>query len=380
MKILYIITKSNWGGAQRHVFDLSIDMKNKGYDVVVALGGDGILRSRLEEKNISTRPINGLGRDVSISKDAGSFKEMISIIHREKPDIIHLHSPKAAGLGALAGRLLGVKKIIYTVHGWAFNENRPLYQKVAIVISSWFTTLLSDKIILLSQKELGQTLSFPFVKNKTVLIPLGICAPTFMSVDGAKQFIAKKVGISFANFNKKIIVGTIAELHPNKGLTFLIEAMKVVTEKNPNVVAVLVGDGEQHEYLKKIIEREGLTKNIFLTGYVESASEYLKAFNFFILPSIKEGLPYTILEAGYAGLPVIATTVGGIPEIIEDMKSGILIQPRKASEIAHAINFYVEHIDVARQYAKTLNETVKNKFALERMLKETERVYSSAKS
>jgi len=380
MKILYIITKSNWGGAQRHVFDLALDMKNRGHNVVVALGGDGILRSRLEEKSIPTRPINGLRRDVSVTKDAGSFKEIFHIIHREKPDIIHLHSPKAAGLGALAGRMLRVKKIIYTVHGWAFNENRPLYQKAIIITFSWFTALLSHKIILLSQKELSQTLSFPFVKNKTILIPLGITAPTFMSVDGAKQFITKKIGLPFADFNKKVVVGTIAELHPNKGLTFFIEAMKVVIEKHPNVVTILVGDGEQHEYLKKLIEKEGLTKNIFLAGYVESASEYLKAFNFFILPSVKEGLPYTIIEAGYAGLPVIATTVGGIPEIISDMTSGILIQPSKPSEIAHAINFYVEHVDVARQYAKTLNETVKNKFALERMLKETEKVYSFAKS
>ena len=376
MKILYIITKSNWGGAQKHVFDLAVDMKKRGYDVVVALGGDGILRSKLEENSIPTRSINSLGRDVSIGKDAGSFKEIFSIIRREKPDVIHLHSPKAAGLGALAGRLLRVKKIIYTVHGWAFNENRPLYQKVAIVTFSWFTAILSHKIILLSQKELSQTLSFPFIKQKTVLISLGISTPTFMSVDGAKQFLAKKIGIPFADFNKKIVVGTIAELHPNKGLPFLIEAMRVVVEKHPNVIAIIIGDGEQHEYLKNLISRHGLAANVFLTGYVESASEYLKAFNFFILPSVKEGLPYTIIEAGFAGLPVIATTVGGIPEIIEDMKSGILIQPRKLAEIAHAINFYVEHPDVARQYAKALNETVKNKFALERMLNETEVVYS----
>ena len=375
MKILYIITKSNWGGAQRHVFDLATDMKKRGHDVVVALGGDGILRSRLEENSIPTRSINELGRDVSVSKDAGSFKEIFNIIRREKPDVIHLHSPKAAGLGALAGRILRVKKIIYTVHGWAFNESRPIHQKIAIIIFSWFTTLLSHKIILLSQKELSQTLSFPFIKQKTALIPLGITAPVFMSVDGSKQFMSKQIGLPFADFNKKVVVGTIAELHPNKGLTFFIEALKTVIEKHPNVIAVLVGGGEQYEYIKSLIEKYGLSKQIFLTGYVEAASEYLKAFNVFVLPSIKEGLPYTIIEAGFAGLPVIATTVGGIPEIIEDMKSGILIQPRKPAEIAHAINFYVEHTDVARQYAKALNESVKVKFALERMLKETEGVY-----
>ncbi len=377
MKILYLITKSNWGGAQRHVFDLAVASKNNGHDVVVALGGDGILRSKLEEQSISTRPITELGRDVSVSKDAGSFKEIFSIIRREKPDVLHLHSPKAAGLGALAGRLLRIKKIIYTVHGWAFNENRPLHQKIAIILFSWLTTIFSHKIILLSEKELSQTLSFPFIGGKTILIPLGIGAPVFISVDGARQFIAKKIEVPFADFNKKTIIGTIAELHTNKGLVFLIQAVKDVVAKHPHAVIIIIGDGEQRSYLEKMTKELGLEKHVYLTGYISSASEYIKAFDIFILPSVKEGLPYTILEAGYAGLPIIATTVGGIPEIIDDMKSGILIQPRKPAEIAHAINFYIEHLDVARQYGRALNETMKKKFTLERMLKDTEKVYTA---
>ena len=122
MKILYAITKSNWGGAQRHLFDLATKMKERGHTPVVALGGDGILRKKLEDTGIKTYTIAKLSRDIALSKDAGSFKELFSVIKREKPDVLHLHSPKAAGLGALAGKLLRVKKIVYTVHGWTFNE------------------------------------------------------------------------------------------------------------------------------------------------------------------------------------------------------------------------------------------------------------------
>ncbi|MES2315106.1 MAG: glycosyltransferase [Patescibacteria group bacterium] len=377
MKILYIITKSNWGGAQRHVFDLAINAKKQGYDVVVALGGNGILRSRLEENSISTRTISELGRDVSVGKDTGSFKEIFGIIHREKPDAVHLHSPKAAGLGALAARILRVKKIIYTVHGWAFNENRPIHEKAAIIFFSWLTAVLTHKVILLSERELGQTLLFPFVKQKTVLIPLGIDSPTFISVDGARQFMAKKIDMPFSDFNKKIVVGSIAELHPNKGLTYLLSALLDIKENHPEVITLLIGGGELRSQLDAFIKAHGLEKHVYLLGYLESASEYMKAFNIFILPSVKEGLPYTLLEAGYATLPVITTTVGGIPEIIEDMKSGVLIQPRKPAEIAHAIAFYAEHLDVARQYARNLNESVKKKFALERMVAETVKVYET---
>ena len=143
MKIMYIITKSNWGGAQRHVFDLSTSMKANGHEVWVALGGDGILKKKLEEAGIYTFSIANMNRDINLGKDAGSFKEIYNVIKNKRPDVIHLHSPKAAGLGALAGRLLGTKKIITTVHGWTFNEPRPAIEKLAIYFFSWLTMLLN---------------------------------------------------------------------------------------------------------------------------------------------------------------------------------------------------------------------------------------------
>jgi glycosyltransferase involved in cell wall biosynthesis len=351
-------------------------MKKQGFDVVVALGGDGMLRSRLEEASIPTRPISSLGRDVSIGKDSGSLKEIFSIIRREKPDIVHLHSPKAAGLGALASRLLRIKNIIYTVHGWAFNEDRPLHQKVPIIFFSWITTVLSHRIILLSEKELRQTIQFPFIKNKTTLISLGINPQTFMSVDGSRQFLAKKINMPFTDFNKKTVVGTIAELHHNKGLSYFIDAFAEISDKHQNLISIIIGEGEQRPMLEQLIKDKKLEQRVFLVGYVEQAAEYIKGFNIFILPSVKEGLPYTLIEAGYANLPVIATTVGGIPEIIDDMKSGILIQPRKPAEIAHAIGFYAEHPEIARTHARVLNESVKIKFGLERMVEETKKLYT----
>ena len=376
MKILYVITKSNWGGAQRHIFDLATAMKARGDVPVVALGGDGLLRKKLEDSGIKTHAISTLGRDVALTKDAGSFREIFSIIRREKPDILHLHSPKAAGLGALAGRLLGIKNIIYTVHGWAFNEDRPFYQKAFIAKLSWFTMMLSHKIILLSDHELKQTRAlFPFVKNKLTLIPLGMRAPTFMSVDGAKQTLAKHIGIDFAEFNKKIVIGTIAELHPNKGLNYLIDAFARVCDGRTDIISIIIGDGDLLSELHMQIKEKGLEGRVFLAGYMENASQYLKAFSMFVLPSVKEGLPYVILEAGSASLPVVATTVGGIPEIIEDMKSGVLIQPKNSSELAHAISYIIEHHNLAKQYGNSLHEVISQKFSIEKMLKAVEEIY-----
>lgn len=376
MKILYIITKSNWGGAQRHVFDLAVAMKAKNHDVYVALGGEGLLKQKLESAGIYTFPISTLGRDISVSKDASSFKEIFDVIKNKKPDIVHLHSPKAGGLGALAGRILRVKKIIYTVHGWTFNETRPLHQKLGIILVSWITMLLTHKTILLSAREYTQALHFPWVKERLSLIPLGIKPPVFMSVDGAKQFLGKMIGLSVQDLNKKTVVGTIAELHPNKGLTYLVNAMKSVVQSLPNTICIIIGDGQEKENLRALIQEKKLENNIFMTGYVDNASEYLKAFNVFILPSLKEGLPYAILESGCASLPVVSTTVGGIPEMIEDMKSGILIQPKSVRELSHAISYMVEHPEDRRKFGSTLKEQVVSKFGLERMVGDVEKVYN----
>jgi glycosyltransferase involved in cell wall biosynthesis len=377
MKILYLITKSNWGGAQRHVFDLAVAMKEKGHDVAVALGGDGTLRTRLEAAGIYTHSITTLGRDISTSKDAGSLKEIISVIRHRRPDVLHMHSPKAAGLGSVAGRLLGVQSIIYTVHGWAFNEDRSLPQRLTIMFFSWLTMVLCHTTILLSEREYGQALNFPWVKEKLQLIPLGIKSPTFISVDGAKQSIAKHIGMPIPEFNKKTVIGTIAELHPNKGLPYLINAFTSVVMQYPQTALIIIGDGQDQPALHLLIKEKKLEQSVFLAGYMDHAAEYLKAFNIFVLPSLKEGLPYAILEAGCASLPVVATTVGGIPEIIEDMRSGVLVQPKNIRELSHALSFMIEHPDERRRYGSALKERVAQNFSVQKMVDSVAELYAT---
>lgn len=377
MKILYVITKSNWGGAQKHVFDLSTTMKDRGHDVWVALGGEGLLKEKLEKAGIYTFSIASLGRDISPGKDAGSLKEIYTIIRNKRPDIIHLHSPKAAGLGSVAGRLLRVKKIITTVHGWTFNEDRLFYQKLPIMFFSWLTMIFSHETIVLSEREYKQALNFPGVKNKITLISPGLRPLTFVSVDGAKQAIAKLIKMDLVEFYKKTVIGCVAELHPNKGLNYLIEAMAMVTTQQPNAICVIVSDGQERDSLQAMIVEKKLEQKVFLAGYLDNANEYLKAFSIFVLPSIKEGLPYAILEAGAASLPVVSTTVGGIPEIIDDMKSGILIQAKNSRELAHALSFMIEHPEERKKYGATLKEKVATKFGTERMIQEVEGVYKS---
>src|SRR3989344_895873 len=139
MKILYGITKSNFGGAQRYVFELAIAMKKQGYDVAVLCGGQGLLVDKLKQKKIEVIPSDTMQRDVSIGKEFLSFFQILKVLKKEKPNVFHINSSKMGGLGGLAGRLAGTRKIIFTAHGWTFNEPRPCYEKVIIKLFAWLT-------------------------------------------------------------------------------------------------------------------------------------------------------------------------------------------------------------------------------------------------
>jgi glycosyltransferase involved in cell wall biosynthesis len=129
--------------------------------------------------------------------------------------------------------------------------------------------------------------------------------------------------------------------------------------------------------LEALIKKLGLTDTVYLAGYIDQASQYLKAFTIFSLTSVKEGLPYTIFEAAYASVPVVATAIGGIPELINDMSSGILIQPKKPAEIAYALSFLLDpaHKTEQRAYAETLKKHIETEFPIEKMFEKTFEMY-----
>jgi len=165
-KILYVITKSNWGGAQRYVFDLATSLDKNLFDVVVVCGGNGLLKEKLQSENIKVVSLKTLERDINIKKELLSAKELYKIFKTEKPDIVHLNSSKAGAIGAFVARIVGIKKIIFTAHSWAFNENRSFYSKIIIEFIHWLTVFLSHKTIAVSESVKKQISHLPFIKTK----------------------------------------------------------------------------------------------------------------------------------------------------------------------------------------------------------------------
>ncbi|MCK4387096.1 MAG: glycosyltransferase family 4 protein [Candidatus Pacebacteria bacterium] len=387
-KILFVITKANWGGAQKYVFDLANNLKN--FEVIAACGEPfGELSVKLKNAGIRTIKIKNLQRDINLWKELKIFFSLWKIFRGEKPDIVHLNSSKIGGLGALAGRLAGAPKIIFTAHGWAFDEKRPSWQIKLIKFLSWLTIVLSHKTIVLSDKELKQVSSWAFTNKKLVRIYNGIKAIDFLGRTEAREFLIKNknLDVSRPSFYQRLgretskfvgddfIIGTISELHRNKGLKYAIKGFKKVAKKFNNLKFIIIGEGEDRRYLEKKIQKYGLENKVFLVGDIKNANRYLKAFDIFILPSIKEGFPFVLLEAGGAGLPVIATKVGGVPEIIDNMNSGILVEPKQTEELATALKKLIQDENLRKEFGENLQRKIKENFSFEKMFEETLGVY-----
>jgi len=370
--VVYLITKGFWGGAGKYVYNLATSLPKDKYEVSVICGQGRILKEKLEKKGVKVFSIGSMRRDISIFGEMVSFLRIFWIVFREKPDVLHLNSPKAGGIGAVIGRILFVKKIIYTAHGWTFNENRPAFQNSLILIFSWITTLLCHKVIVIAKREEEQALSFPLTnREKIVLIGNGVEKIDFKDKNTARKELSEKVGIDTEE--ETLWIGTLAELHKNKGFEYAIEA---VSKINTPFKYLIIGEGEGKKNIEFLIKKYNLEKKVYLVGFMENASEYLKAFDIFILSSIKEGLPYTILEAGLAENAVIASSVGGIPDIIENGKTGILTTKTRVGEITRAIEYLIDKPEERKFFAKNLKEKVEKEFSIEHMLEKTLKLYS----
>ena len=369
-KILFVITKSNWGGAQRYVYDMAVAAARAGMEASVALGGNGPLAAKLRESGIPIFPIDSLGRDISLTRDTRSFSALTEIIRKVQPDVLHLNSSKIGGLGALAGRRCGVRNIIFTAHGWAFNECRPWWQKLVIRALAYTTVALSHRTIAVSNAMYRNTWYMLGVRKKIVIIPNGINPPHFLPRADARIALLPNLPHSYTTW-----IGTIAELHPTKCIDMAIEAFALFAKKFPQTALVVIGEGEKRKELEAQIAKHDLQDRIFLVGHKHEAARLLKAFDIFTLPSRSEGLAYVLIEAGFAELPVVATRVGGIPEIIEHQRTGLLVRPRDPQDLAEKLQTLIEQPRTRATLAHNLHQKVTAQFSLRHMVEKTLAVY-----
>lgn len=398
-KILFIVTQSEFGGAQRFLWNLISGLtqivKQKDADIVVAAGpeGDdenGLLRF-LEKKGINTKHLKYLRRGVNPLFDYLGTVEILGLIKKEKPDILFLCSSKAGFLGSLAARLYKSAlqpKVIYRIGGWAFNDPRPFWQKLLYKFIEKISARWKDVIIVNAECHRKQAIELgikPRGEILTIYNGIDINNLVFFDKEQAREklnYLISNSKFLISNLPRRqagqipnskfqilnsVIIGTIANLYPAKGIEYLIEAAKLLKDKNKKFV--VIGEGMERNKLERLIKKYKLN-NFFLIGAISDAYKYVKAFDIFVLPSVKEGFPWTILEAMLAEVPVIATKVG----VASEIQPGVLVEPRNAKELSDAIKKMLRNKNLREKLTKKAKETLESKFTLSQMVKEIKKL------
>ncbi len=389
VKVIHIITRLDMGGSAQNTLLTAHNHDPQRYSVCLIKGSthesamteaEGQLvisqLANAEKLGIEVIDLPSLVRRISPVNDLKAFSSIFRLLRRMKPHIVHTHTSKAGILGRLAAWMARVPTIIHTPHGHVF------YGHFGRSLSRIFLQMerLLGKIthhhIALTPEECNDYLSLRVAQpNNTSVIHSGIDLQRFSK--GAKQRTEKRKELGFSPHS--LVVGFVGWLIPIKGVTYLVNAMARIVEQHSKNLLVLVGKGddkgEEEIKLKEQVERAGLADKVRFLGWRPDVDKIMGCFDIFVLPSLNEGMGRVLVEAMAAGLPIVASRVGGIPDLVKDGENGLLVPPANAGALDRAISDLLS--DKARR--KRMGETGKRMcrpYSVEAMVEKIDDLYS----
>lgn len=360
LKVLEIIGDATLAGAPRHLLSILENIDYKKFTIfVISPPGPLAAEVRSLKKNIDLEivPMNS-------RIDIGAIREIRSNIKHLKPDIIHIHGTRAGLLARVAS--IGLDSpIIYTEHLWTkqYRLRNPFLHGLQI-FGLWFLDMFTTANIAVSQAVKDFMVDNQISRyEKIVVIYNAIELPRTK----AKIFSDKK----------EILLGTVGSLNYQKGIQFLIRAMPRILKEFPNVKLEIVGEGTYKKVLQSEVDSLKLKNKVIFAGFVKNIYERIEKFDVYIQPSISESFGLAIIQAMGMGIPVVATTTGGIPEVVTTGKSGFLVPASSPKALAQGVLELLRDPEMAKKMGEIAREDVKIKFNLKDMIEKTETLYEA---
>ena len=371
IKILHVITHLPIGGAQDNTL-YTVELLNKEkYDISLCCNLNGELVERAKNiQSVKIFDIPFLCREVSPYKDIRAFIILYKLFKKENYTIIHTHSSKAGLLARLAAMLNKTPVVIHTIHGFAFNDFMNVFKKrfyiyIEKILAKWTNVLITVSNL-----------------NKKKIIDLNIANESklkniYSGID-LKLFTDKKNNDFRKELNLKsrhILLGSVGRLSFQKDPITMINAFDIVVKRFSNAHLVLVGDGELRNDIIDRIDQLKLNDRVHLTGNKNSPWEIYHSLDLFIMSSIYEGLGRSITEALSCGVPVVCTSVEGVPEIVRDNKTGILVPPKDFIALADGVIKSLNNMEAAKKMTRKGRKFVNDNFDVNKMVRDIDALY-----
>ncbi len=368
-KVLHIITRLDRGGSPAVVFDLCENLS--GYDHVLVsgpscVGNEGRVGT-LKARHII---VPALQREINPLKDFAAWRQLVRIVRSEKPDIVHAHTSKAGFLGRAAARWRRVPRVVYSTHGHVFYGYYGRACSMAIRTLERIAARWADRIVVLTKRGADEHVRLRICpREKLAVTPNGIDLARFSAQFDAAEF-RRRNGIPSGTEFLIVVVARLAEV---KGVDVFVNAVSRLPEEwRARVYCVVAGDGPEHAALSELVVARGLKGIVRLAGHSEEADKWLLSADLAVQPSRNEGFGIAALEAMAAGTPVVATKVGGLPDLLGDC--AVLVPSDDAAALAQAIVAALGDAD-RRADMSACGKARAKSFSLEAMREHYEKLY-----
>jgi glycosyltransferase involved in cell wall biosynthesis len=366
LRILHVAATST-GGIGFNLWMLAKHINRTDFELSFALPADSHFYDKIANEDVNVHPLT-ISRSPLKLENIRGFCDLWRIIKSGNYDIVHTHTAVGGFIGRLIAWINKVPVILWTIHGWSFDYpiGTPL-RRCAIRAIEKFLDRLTDHYVAISgnMQEVGINAGIS-ARGKVTLIYHGI--ETDDPIYGGNQTEAETK-------NGNPVIGTVGRLEPQKAIDDFLRAARIVKERFPQVSFMVVGDGPLREELQRLAITLGIEGSVLFAGWQENVAEYLAAMDIFCLPSRWEGFGIILLEAMAMRMPIVATRVGGVPEIVEEGKSGILVSPGNPAELADGLCRLLSDANMRKEIGYYNAKKVKTFFNVKDMINKYEEMY-----
>lgn len=376
IKVIRVIARLNIGGPAIHTVLLTKNLSPQQFESILVTGlegpHEGSMRQWATDQGVEPIIIPELGREINLISDIKVILKLYRLFKRERPHVVHTHTAKAGFVGRIAARLAGVPVVVHTFHGHVFHSYfGPLKTRFFILIEKLLARI-TDTIVTISPRQRREIVDFKIASpHKILIIPLGFDLEPFLT----NSYLKGQLRAELKAEKDTKLAGIVARLTHVKNHALFLEAAALVHQQNAAVRFVIVGDGELRAELAQQVSDLGLTPVTHFLGWRQDLPAIYADLDLVVLTSNNEGTPVTLIEAQAAGCPVVATAVGGVPDIVTDGENGFLVAPGDASALSVAILKALAN--ESSQMGQIGRQRVKEKFAITRLAQDIELLYSN---
>jgi glycosyltransferase involved in cell wall biosynthesis len=375
LRVLHIITRLDRGGSADNTLLSCIGQRRRGHEVVLAAGPglteESPLRPEAESEGVLLVRIPSLIRAVHPVKDAAALRACWRLIRGGRFDLVHTHTSKAGILGRLAARIAGGCRIVHTPHGHVFYGYFGPWKTRLFIWAERLMARWTDAIVTLTDREAQEHLALGVGHpSQFVTIFSGIPLPGPKARAGTGPSRRRALGLPAEG----ALVGSVGRLDPVKGHALLIQAFAMLGARHPGARLILIGEGEKREEYQALARKLGVAEGVRFMGWRDDVGDLLAELDLFVFPSRNEGMGRAAVEAMAAGLAVVAARTGGLPEVVREGETGLLVPPGDAAALSAAIDRLLARPEERRAMGEA-GRRLAQAYSAERMCEKIEALY-----